>query len=54
VQCHGLFQETPRRSAIALGSEEEVDRVAIAINAYTLSLKSVVRLPSARLALASK
>src|SRR5450631_4801966 len=25
VQCNGLFQEAPRRRAIALGSEQEVD-----------------------------
>src|SRR5664279_5295384 len=32
VQCDGLFQEAPRGSLIALGSEQEVDRIAIAIN----------------------
>src|SRR5665213_1903551 len=32
VQCHGLFQEAPRRSAIALGPEQKVDRVAFAIH----------------------
>jgi hypothetical protein len=32
VQCDGLFQEAPRGSLIALGSEQEVDRIAIASN----------------------
>src|ERR1017187_6753565 len=32
MQCNGLFQETPRRGAIAFGSEEEVDRVTFAIH----------------------
>src|SRR5450631_4909874 len=32
VQCNGLFQEAPRRRAIALGSEQEVDCLPFAIN----------------------